>query len=399
MHPVLSPGAQVGYPKAYGQALSMKTTSPSGYSWEYTDETPITALNMQSSTNSHPQVQDQSNHFYGSPETPRNWNGMGHWMNSGPPVYYEKDSHTQSQLLYGSTHGGRLPSVTSEGVSPLNMTSLHSSLPVPASLGARQLPMPTRGQSISSPSNISSASQASSEQGGGRAHLSSHYSNPDLSSVDYGPGYRNFRGSNWATTGPVSESRRSSLNNQSVSNLMPPPISRPSLSSVSTIPMADVPSTSIGPMGYVSLGMADTNEGPTTPAGLALNYSSSSPSHSYTSLGSFNTRSSAPTFTSGLSTLPSAHNSLLSRSGSSPPRATSTTLYSYSADTGSKSDGSDQDAGASGTLVSGQRYAPLQQLPSRRSSTTDDLHENDFSRGGQRKAFDHLISGHLITRH
>ena len=390
MHDLVFQGVHANHPKAYGQGLSSKSTSASAYTWGYSDDSSIDGLNLQGSTYGHPQVPDQVSHFYGPIETSRNWSSVGSWMGSGQPISYEKNAHGSTHVSGGNAAGGRLPSVTCEGVSPLSMTSLHSSLPVSASLEARQLPMPMRNQSISSSSSIAPTARTSSDQGGGRARLSSHYSNPNLSAVNGGPIYRNYSGSNWTAASSISESRRSSLNNQPTSTLMPPPIPRPSLASRSSHSITDVPGSNMGHIGYIALGMAGS-ERPGQSNVSSLNYSSSSPSGSYVPFGSHNPRHSAPTFTSGLQGLSIPHDSLFTRSSSPPPTATAT-LYSYSTDTGSKSDNGEQDAAASGTLISGQKYAPLQQPPSRRGSSADTLHENELSRGVQRETVSNLGS-------
>ncbi|KAF2233824.1 hypothetical protein EV356DRAFT_533363 [Viridothelium virens] len=389
MNTVLSPGAHVSYPKAYGQALSVKTTNSPAYAWAYTEEPSIDTLNLQRPSYGPPHVQEPGGHFYGAQETTRNWTGMSQWMNPNQPGYFDKDPHSHGSISYGQHPGGRVSSVTCEGVSSLNMTSLHSCLPLPnpTSLEARrQLPMPTRNQSISSNSSAAPAVKSNSEQTDVCARLSSHDSNPNLGAVNASPMYRNTSGTNWMGSSSGPESRRSSLNNHLVSTLMPPPVSRPSLSSGATIPIGDVPNANITPMGYVTLGIAD-NEGPTASNVPSFNYSSSCPSNSYASLGSLNLSRSAPSFSSALPAMPSSHDTLFSRSTSPPP---TTTLYSYSTDTGSKSDSADQDAGSSGTLVSGQKYAPLHQPPARCESNAEDPRGDRFAGGVQRDTVEDL---------
>ena len=314
--------------------------------------------------------------YLGTMDSSRNWNGPVPWMDPAQPVYCEKDTHTSNQARYGNNTSGRVASMTCEGISPLSMTSLHSSLPNSAPPETRVLPMPTRNYSIPSTGNITSTMKPPGDRGTDRVRLPSHPSISNLSAVNDGMPYRGSNGGSWTSVSSTSESRRSSANYQSTSSLMPPPGSRAALSSGVTIPIAGVPNTTIGPTGYVTLGMAE-GEAATASNVPSLNYSSSSPSSSFTSLSSMNPRQSASGYSSGLPAMSTSHDSLLSRS-SSPPPPNSTTLYSYSTDTSSKSDHLDQDGGVGGTLISGQTYAPLQRPPSRRGAVAEGSCEKEF---------------------
>ncbi|KAI9660138.1 MAG: hypothetical protein M1821_001490 [Bathelium mastoideum] len=215
------------------------------------------------------------------------------------------------------------------------------------------------------------------------ARLSSHASNPSLSSMNIGPYYRSVTGSSWVSASPISESRRSSVNNHPASTRMPPPISRTTLSSGPTPSVADVPGTGVGPMGYVTLEVAE-NEAATTSNIPSLNYSTSSPPGPYAPVGSLNPRHSTSNFVYGFQTMPTSQHLPFNRS-SSPPLETPTTLYSYSVETGPKADNADQDSNISGTLISGEKYAPLQRPSPKIGDAPHSLRGHDLDQKPQRE--------------
>ncbi|KAI9691378.1 MAG: hypothetical protein M1820_009715 [Bogoriella megaspora] len=360
-----------GYPRNYTQATNTRTGNQS-YTWSFNEEAPIDTYGLHAPNYSHGLGQDQCGTYFGQQDNTRAWSG-----HSGQGSYSEKDPYITSQMAYGL--GSRLPSVTGE-VSPLSMASLRSSLPTGnmTTHQARQLPVPIRAQSISSSSSVGTGA-SSGDLSSVRPRLPSHGSNPNLSAIDVAPLYRTFSRNSWEATNNNPSDRQDSA-------LMPPPASKPS-SSGATIAIADVPSTNIGPMGYVPLSIGD-NEGSAISTAPSLTYSSSSPSSSYISVSSIGSRPSFRGY-SGLPETSSASEASYVRSRNTS-QTSSTALYSYSTDSGARSDNEDTDTGTGGTLVSGQKYSPLHEPPPKFGISGDTIRDNDFNEGVDRESISSL---------
>ncbi|KAF1985518.1 hypothetical protein K402DRAFT_103174 [Aulographum hederae CBS 113979] len=275
-------------------------------------------------------------------------------------------SYTSGHIPYLSNPMGRHSMVTTEGISPFGMTSLHSSLPhpsTPASASAmvdRQLPAPTavkRNQQVPPLSDVLHMPSLSSAQTGGSAGLN-NLSNYSTSAGIWAPGGNN---------GP-SDLRHSSINGLPTNglpsaDLMGPPSK---LSGVSE----SMPDSG----GLISYIATSTETSPTTTTALPYHSNPStsrdSPSPPLNSATKYTPNTSYAHASDTHSNSVPRHDSAAGSSGGS--------LYTFSADSKRNSLGE----GEGGQLITGQRYAPVVQPQPQHMASLEGLRAEGY--GGSR---------------
>ncbi|OCL12789.1 hypothetical protein AOQ84DRAFT_226949 [Glonium stellatum] len=287
------------------------------------------------------------NTIYGAQDGLR-WNGFSQKATvNGNSLFLEQDatsSYAGSGLSYLASPGIRT-AVTTEGLSALSMTSLHSSLPVAPN--DRQLPMP---QSTLSQSTTTAADQL---------HMRSLPSSQGTNSSGINSnGTYTKAAMAWNNEGSETEVGPSSITSSSSGEIT---ASTPSKSYGSTT------TTSDGVLGYIPHVATKSPEPSPTSTAPPIAYSAASESMP------------APVIGSGYSNfrhhgIPNVSSSegLLSRHGSS------SNLYSFSTDSSSKRNSLGEASSTEGTLVNGQRYAPLCQPQPRHRTSVDALRRNSF---------------------
>ncbi|OCK85877.1 hypothetical protein K432DRAFT_413028 [Lepidopterella palustris CBS 459.81] len=352
MLPIYSANSPI-YPRAYTNnhypTLTTKTIYPQNWtSIPYTDDSPIENYGLGPAL----QTQDSLNSLYGTQESLR-WNQGSHKTignGNGTGIYLDQDTspaYTANGLPYLTTPMSRQP-VCTEGFSPLSMTSLSSTLPVP--LNDRQLPIPHQSTISRSSANVVD-----------QMHMRSLPSSQGTSTNGINSnGTYTKAAMAWANEGSATTARPSSITSSSSGEIVAP---RPSKS------YASATSSSEGVLGYIAVTAGSSPEPSPTSTAPSLTYSTPS------SLDSM----PAPTLNGSFSAY---RNSGISHASSSEALLTRhdscSNLYTFSADSSSKRNSLGDGSSTEGTLVSGQRYAPLRQPQHQHTASMEALRRNSF---------------------
>ncbi|KAF2494177.1 hypothetical protein BU16DRAFT_66826 [Lophium mytilinum] len=346
-----SPTCQRVYPSTQYPSVNTKTAYSQPWSSSpFTDDSPVESYGL---TNSACLMgPGPMSSVYTAPESSLRWSQMPHKsMPNGTGVYLDQDNpattYAGNSLPYLTTP--IRPAVTTECFSPLNMTSLNSTLPV--ALTDRQLPIPqqtTRSLPTALvdqiPTRLLPAAQGTT-----------------ITTTVSSNGTYTKAAMPWSTEGGRASGRPSSIASSSSGDMTSPNPLKTYMSAVS----APEPG-----FGYH---VAETNSPEPSPISTA-------PSMSYSSTSSSDSTMPATSLGSGYSlmrqqTLPvcSSGEMALSRQDSCP------NLYTFGVEQSSKRNSLGEAAATEGTLVNGQRYSPLSQP--QHATSMESLRRDSFEHG------------------
>jgi len=364
MIPIYSASSPI-YPRTFptNQYSTISTKSIYPETWAsvpYTDDSPVESYGLQSTCVS---SQDSMGSIYGAQDSLR-WNGFSQKaIMNGNSLFIDQDtpsSYAGSGLSYLTTPVIRT-AVTTEGISPLSMTSLHSTLPV--ALNDRQLPIPqsTRSQPTTTAVDQLHMRSLPSSQGTNSTNINSNGTYTKAAMA-------------WSNEGSATEGRPSSITSSSSGEI------------AASTPSKNYGSTTMpeGVLGYIPVTATSSPEPSPTSTAPSLTYSTASESMPASIIGNgySNFRHH------GLPHVSSSEG-LLSRHGSS------SNLYSFSTDSSSKRNSLGEISPTEGTLVSGQRYAPLCQPQPQHASSVDALRRDSLD---QRSAPTHHSLASSLNR-
>ncbi|KAF2808378.1 uncharacterized protein BDZ99DRAFT_54468 [Mytilinidion resinicola] len=323
------------YHQAYPTSQYPSGNTKSAYSqpWSsipFADDSPVESYGL---TNSASLMGPESmSSVYTAPESSLRWSQMSQKsMPNGTGVYLDQDTPATTYATNGVPYLTTMirPAVTTEPFSPLNMTSLNSTLPV--ALTDRQLPIPQATRSLPT---------AVVDQNHTRAFPAAQ--GPITTTVSSNGSYTKAA-MPWSTEGSIARGRPSSITSSSSGDIISPTPSKPYMAAASA------------PEPVLGYHVADANSPEPSPTSTA-------PSMSYSSTSSSDSTMPATSLSTGYSlmrqqTLPVCTSSemALSRQDSCP------NLYSFSVEQSSRHNSSGEVTATEGTLVNGQRYAPLSQ--------------------------------------